>query len=280
MNTNSNFELVGEFHKQFGHPAPDELVNNSVFVENKNLVDLRFSLIKEEINELCLAINQNNLTEIIDALTDILYVSYGTGISFGFNLDVYFKNYMRNLFEDEKLSSFFDKNNTNYQLVQKFVDNNLIRVVNLNLTNFESDKTTKYMYSQLENTLNDLKTSINDKNLDSFYLNLTKIIYLSYLIGSYLGCNLDNAFLIVHKNNMSKLCRDEQEAIDSVAYYKTQMLFENKPISYRVSSDGRFYVVYNTETGKILKSKNWCEPDFKPLFLINNLIFVQGHKVI
>jgi|TARA_B100001964_G_scaffold138314_1_gene152571 predicted HAD superfamily Cof-like phosphohydrolase len=54
------------------------------------ITQLRYSLIKEELNELKEAIDKNNLKEVADALTDILYVTYGAGHSFGIDLDACF----------------------------------------------------------------------------------------------------------------------------------------------------------------------------------------------
>jgi predicted HAD superfamily Cof-like phosphohydrolase len=56
---------------------------------------LRFDLIKEELNELELAMKTKNLKEIADALTDILYVTYGAGYAYGINLDKCFKEVQR-----------------------------------------------------------------------------------------------------------------------------------------------------------------------------------------
>ena len=56
---------------------------------------LRFDLIKEELNELEVAIKTKNLKEIADALTDILYVTYGAGYAYGINLDKCFKEVQR-----------------------------------------------------------------------------------------------------------------------------------------------------------------------------------------
>ena len=53
----------------------------------KDITNLRFNLIKEELDELKEAIDQNDLLEVADALTDILYVTYGAGHAFGINLD-------------------------------------------------------------------------------------------------------------------------------------------------------------------------------------------------
>ena len=78
----TNFLKVKEFMKTFGQ----EVLSKPALPENK-IIKLRLDLIKEELNELEDAIKNKNLVEIADALTDILYVTYGAGHAFGINLD-------------------------------------------------------------------------------------------------------------------------------------------------------------------------------------------------
>ena len=78
----TNFLKVKEFMKTFGQ----EVLSKPTFPDNK-IIKLRLDLIKEELNELEDAIKNKNLVEIADALTDILYVTYGAGHAFGINLD-------------------------------------------------------------------------------------------------------------------------------------------------------------------------------------------------
>ncbi len=78
----TNFEKVGHFMKTFGQ----EVKTNSELGSEK-INNLRISLIEEELEELKKAINDNNILETADALTDILYVTYGAGQAFGINLD-------------------------------------------------------------------------------------------------------------------------------------------------------------------------------------------------
>ena len=78
----TNFEKVGLFMKTFNQ---DVKVSSSLSTDKINL--LRISLINEELEELKQAISEKNLTEVADALTDILYVTYGAGHAFGINLD-------------------------------------------------------------------------------------------------------------------------------------------------------------------------------------------------
>ena len=78
----TNFDKVGEFMKTFGQ----EVKNKPSFSNNK-INELRVSLIQEELDELKEAMNNKDLLEVADALTDLLYVTYGAGHAFGIDLD-------------------------------------------------------------------------------------------------------------------------------------------------------------------------------------------------
>ena len=78
----TNFEKVGMFMKTFNQD-----VKNSSSLSTDKINTLRISLINEELEELKQAISEKNLIEVADALTDILYVTYGAGHAFGINLD-------------------------------------------------------------------------------------------------------------------------------------------------------------------------------------------------
>ena len=78
----TNFEKVGIFMKTFGQELK---IKSELSTEKIN--KLRISLIQEELDELKQAIRDNNIKEVADALTDILYVTYGAGHAFGINLD-------------------------------------------------------------------------------------------------------------------------------------------------------------------------------------------------
>ena len=82
----SNFEYVKTFMKTFGQ----EVKEKAEFPSDK-ITSLRYELIKEELEELKEAINNKDIKEVADALTDILYVTYGAGHAFGINLDKCFK---------------------------------------------------------------------------------------------------------------------------------------------------------------------------------------------
>ena len=78
----TNFKKVGEFMKAFGQE-----VKSLPNLSSEKINDLRINLIEEELNELKEAIKNKNLIEVADALTDILYVTYGAGHAFGIDLD-------------------------------------------------------------------------------------------------------------------------------------------------------------------------------------------------
>ena len=82
----TNFESVKKFMEMFGQ----EIKEKACFPNEKS-VSLRYDLIKEEVEELKEAMDKRDLKEIADALTDILYVTYGAGHAFGINLDKCFE---------------------------------------------------------------------------------------------------------------------------------------------------------------------------------------------
>ena len=97
----TNFEKVGLFMKTFGQE-----VKNKPGLSSNKINELRISLINEELEEFREAIKNNDLKEVADALTDILYVTYGAGHAFGINLDKCFdevqKSNMSKLGKDKK----------------------------------------------------------------------------------------------------------------------------------------------------------------------------------
>ena len=97
----TNFEKVGLFMKTFSQE-----VKIKAGLSTEKINELRISLVNEELEEFKEAIKSNDLKEVADALTDILYVTYGAGHAFGINLDKCFeevqKSNMSKLSEDGK----------------------------------------------------------------------------------------------------------------------------------------------------------------------------------
>ena len=86
----SNFTDVKTFMETFG-----QMVGTKPQFPDEKTMQLRYELIKEELNELEQAMKTKNLKEIADALTDILYVTYGAGYAYGINLDKCFQEVQR-----------------------------------------------------------------------------------------------------------------------------------------------------------------------------------------
>ena len=82
----TNFKSVKKFMEKFGQ----EIKEKASFPDDK-ITSLRYDLIKEELGELKEAIDKKDLKEVADALTDILYVTYGAGHAFGIDLDKCFE---------------------------------------------------------------------------------------------------------------------------------------------------------------------------------------------
>lgn len=221
-------DSVKEFHEQFGHPHPSKSVYKTYSKQGlEKLFRFRLSLIKEEYEEFVVGLQKESMIEMIDGLTDLLYVVEGTFVELGINDEMHdysFEETTQNKFSNNDLNHFSDILKTFISHLEKY---------------FLDEKITTCI--------------------------LTNIIFSIYIISQMLHFDLHKAFIIVHDNNMSKLCKTEEEAIQSVDAYKKNPVFINQNIKYRQSNDNRYYVVYNHVTGKILKSINWKEPDLSPI---------------
>lgn len=219
-NRNSNYyNSVKEFHLAFKHPAPNVSVYS--FMEKSDIGDLikfRVKLIKEEFNELEDGFKKNNRKELADGLTDLLYVVVGTLIALGL------PDCINNFIYSEFIS---DKDNT--------VD-------------------TRISIDILRHHIIGIEKRIN-MNLDKLQYILSQMVIEIYNISVQNKINLNKTFDIIHKNNMSKICKTEREACETVLKYK------NLGIETMVHENAGYYVVVRTDDGKIMKSINWKEPD-------------------
>ena len=103
----SNFNKVKKFMETFGQ----EIKEQADF-PNQKIQDLRYDLIKEELEELKVALQEKDLKEVADALTDILYVTYGAGHAFGIDLDKCFEEVQSSNMSklDDNRKPIYDKN--------------------------------------------------------------------------------------------------------------------------------------------------------------------------
>jgi predicted HAD superfamily Cof-like phosphohydrolase len=114
--------------------------------------------------------------------------------------------------------------------------------------------------------MKELEQAVQQKDYIETVDALADILYVVYGMGARIGMNMDQAFKLVHDNNMSKLCSSEEEAIESVKYYESNKgsLGYDSP-RYRLAEDGKHWVVYNESTKKVLKSIKWQNVDLAPL---------------
>ena len=253
----TNYEKVVDFNKCFGSLVSDVL-NTSLFKSNPKLVDLKYSLIDEEINELVEAYNNNDIVEIIDALSDIKYVLHGMASAFGINMDLVFKNYL-----DVYVSSIKKQNGSNFNIINSHYNfNHHVKNYKNNIKLVNIKKNLDEFIVIIQNINSNFKTIIDTCNIDSLRINLCKLLYYVNKMGGYIGVNLDKSFKIVHDSNMSKVCESEELAKETVRWYLENDTRYKTP-AYRESVFG--WIVYNEDSGKILKSIKYIPADFTTL---------------
>lgn len=268
----SNFEKVIEFNKSFGLPHYD-IEQHDIFNANEKLLKLRISLCDEEIKELNEAFEQKDFIEVIDALTDELYVIYGAASSLGISLDNNFLNFMNQTNRNAEETNFDlvknDLINSGIEnselLVKKSIWKNIFDIYD----NPSADL--KYIISLIKNlkvtinvVLNNLLQSSINKDFLAIKEHLCNLLKSIYFMGILLGIDLNKSFDIVHKSNMSKLCTNVKEAQETVQWYKDSDNRYDSP-SYRNSDNADYWVVYNESTGKILKSINYTPANFSEM---------------
>lgn len=129
---------------------------------------------------------------------------------------------------------------------------------------FDKDpKLVKYRLDLINEEVEELKEAIQNKDFKETIDALSDILYVVYGAFGAFGINADIAFELVHKSNMSKLCKTKEEAIETVESYKKDSRYDSP--AYRLSDDEKHYVVYNQSTSKILKSINYSPVSFDSL---------------
>ena len=131
---------------------------------------------------------------------------------------------------------------------------------------FDKDpKLIQYRLDLILEEVQELKDAIKDKDFVECLDGLGDILYVVLGAFTALGVNADIIFDIIHKSNMSKLCKTEEEAKESVEKYKNEVPQRYDSPAYRLSDDKKFFVVYNQSTMKILKSHKYTPVNFKSL---------------
>jgi len=266
----TNFEKVRDFNSCFGHVVKQEHYNN-VFDNEPKLVELRLNLINEEINELKEAYENDDIVEIIDALSDILYVGYGLCVCFGINIDKEYSEFIIDYHKisKSKLNSFLNLNKidflnkTNFEKTQSIIEMQTnVKKYKQNIQNKMYKLNLDMIISFLNKSFVELQKSCNSKNFEEVIFNIYNILKNTYLIGIHIGCNLNESFRIVHDSNMTKICNDEELAKKTVQNYINNDTRYDSP-SYKKNAFG--YVIYNQSSNKILKSLNYTATNFDSL---------------
>ena len=227
MPVKSDYEKVCEFNKAFDFPQYNDFLNSQT-------LKLRLDLIKEEITELKEAYSNNDTVEILDACADILYVAYGMAYTYKINSDV-FLNYL-----------ILNKNITLFENII-LTTKEIVKIHDiLNMIYMEYDKLEKCCVENNKEWINALHN----------------IIIYVYDLQKELKYNSDKIFTIVHDSNMSKLCKSEIEAIQTVEKYQQEYNSGKSPydsVYYYKLADSDLYVIKNKSSGKALKSINYTK---------------------
>jgi len=122
--------------------------------------------------------------------------------------------------------------------------------------------TVEFCLKLIREEVKELEQAVKEKDFVETVDALGDILYVVFGMGSRIGINMDKAFNLIHENNMSKLCKTEEEAQRSVKYYeenKSKLGYDSP--AYRMAVDGMHWVVYNQSTKKVLKSIEWKPVD-------------------
>ena len=141
---------------------------------------------------------------------------------------------------------------------------------------FDTDKKTVDLRMKLiEEEVEELREAVANKDMKETIDALSDILYVVYGMGSAIGVDLDECFDLVHKSNMSKACKTEEEANQTVKWYQDNAEAFNKknpsqaPVDPQIKFLNSKYIVYNNLTGKVLKSVYYNAVDFSD-YLNNN----------
>lgn len=131
---------------------------------------------------------------------------------------------------------------------------------------FDKDpKLVKYRLELIEEEVQEFKQAIQDKNMTEILDSIGDSLYVILGAATAFGFDADKVFDLVHISNMSKLCKTEQDAIETVKQYKSETPQRYDSPAYRKSDDNIHWVVYNQSTMKILKSHKYQPVNFDSL---------------
>lgn len=277
----SDFQKVSDFNTQFGVKLHTSF-QHDIFDKEPNNVEFCLKLIREEVKELHEAMSERDYIEVIDALADILYVVYGMGCRIGINMDHYFDMFCDTLKTNFNMINKIKESQITYNINDKtpiteptkfkkvleyIIDFKKIDRPSFEVVNDENFKNALSLLQTINIMMEKLESSVVNKQYEDVVICLSGIAFTSYKMCAVLGTDMDEAFTIVHDNNMSKLCSTEEDAIATVSYYITNKnkLGYDSP-AYRLAPDNMHWIVFNESTKKILKSIKWKEVDLTIMY--------------
>lgn len=235
-----HYDKVIEFNNILGQTKYEfyQEPQSKLFYDDSVLSLSRILLIDEEIKELSNAFNNNDLVEFIDALCDILYTIFAAGLVYSI-----------------QFNKLFDITKNNLDNVK--IDKNILVIKRDVIDNIINNPTNKENICYL---MENLKISQKDKKFELFEYSLGKIMFHIYELSEILSIDISKFFDEVHESNMTKKCDTEEEAKSSVNWYINNSKKYVEP-SYRKSNCGKYYIIYNKNPRKILKSIGFKKPN-------------------
>lgn len=249
----TDYQKVCDFNQAFDFPQYDYIQSNDF--QNEKCLKLRLALIEEELSELTTAYEKHDYIEEMDACADILYVAYGMAYTYKIDSD----KFLNNLIKDNNLSLFQNIKNNQTETKTKL---DLLDLIFGQFKKLTERISLQILTLRSENSLLTECCNLNNKEWINALHNLIIYVYDFQVVAKY---NSDKIFTLVHDSNMTKLCKTEIEAIQTLQKYQQE--FENKkspydsPYYYQLT-DGTYsgyYIVKNKSTGKALKSINYTE---------------------
>ena len=139
----------------------------------------------------------------------------------------------------------------------------LIHNDNHDESSLNNEALVKLRLGLIEEEFNELKQAITEKDFTEVRDAIADLLYVVYGTASSFGIQADNDFDVIHQSNMTKLCKTEEIAQETVQWYKQNKLDVYDTPAYRKSDDNVHWVVYNESTGKILKSIYYKQVKFQ-----------------
>jgi predicted HAD superfamily Cof-like phosphohydrolase len=259
----TNYQKVRCFNIVFDSPRSDT-PNHDVFKNNPTLVKLRWDLIHEESTELFDALDKKDYVEIIDAVSDILYVVLGAFDAFGYNFDGHpkFSKKIAKCTDIEELILSYG-----VDLIPELDDYFSQTRMEVVFNNQTCNNLLNIIRSNYQDQLNILNSLINFEKYHDVINQLVVIHNYLYLWAYLFGFNLDQSFALVHESNMSKLATTEEIANETVQWYldHPEMGYDSpahRPSEVKENGQTR-WIIYNNSTKKALKSIKYNPVDFK-----------------